>query len=81
MLRRAVEQLHGQEYAIPAGSSLANKLGQYAELLATEGSLQTALGYLAGTSQVCTVIIISCNLTGEIAVLSKPVFVLLTKVE
>lgn len=52
MLRRAVEQLHGQEYAIPAGSSLANKLGQYAELLATEGNLQTALGYLTGTSQV-----------------------------
>ena len=52
MLRRAVEQLYGQEYAIPAGSSLANKLGQYAELLATEGSLHTALGYLTGTSQV-----------------------------
>ena len=52
MLRRAVEHLHGQEYNIKAGSSLANKLGEYAELLAAEGSLQAALGYLTGVSQV-----------------------------
>ncbi|XP_067943023.1 protein transport protein Sec31A-like [Watersipora subatra] len=51
MLRRAVEHLHGQEYNIKAGSSLANKLGEYAELLAAEGSLQAALGYLTGVSQ------------------------------
>jgi len=62
MLRKAVEQLHGQEYSVSAGSSLANKLGQYAELLAAEGSLSTALGYLTGVAQVLTPTISSCAL-------------------
>ena len=52
MLRRAVEHLHGQEYTIQAGSAMARKLGEYAELLAAEGTLQTALGYLTGVTQV-----------------------------
>lgn len=52
MLRKAVEHLHGQEYSVQAGSSLATKLGEYAELLAAEGNLDTALGYLTGVAHV-----------------------------
>lgn len=56
MLRKAVEQLQGTEYHPPANSSLAAKLGKYAELLAAEGSLQTALTYLTGSTQVSSII-------------------------
>ena len=59
MLRKAVELLHGQEYSVSAGSSLASKLGQYAELLAAEGCLNTALGYLSGVAQVFSLLLIS----------------------
>lgn len=53
MLRKAYEQLHGQEYAVQARTTLADKLGKYSELLAAEGSLKTALTYLSGAAQVC----------------------------
>lgn len=54
ILKKAYEQLYGQEYILQAGSALVDKLGKYAELLASEGNLKTALTYLSGATQVLT---------------------------
>lgn len=52
MLRKAYERSHGQDYPVQAQSSLARKLGDYAERLASEGSLVTALSYLPISAKV-----------------------------
>lgn len=55
MLRQAVERTQGA--AAPAvGALLAAKMSQYASLLASQGSLQTAVSYLpTNTEQACTI--------------------------
>ncbi|XP_031433326.1 protein transport protein Sec31A isoform X2 [Clupea harengus] len=45
ILRQAVERSHGAE-ASAVGTMLAQKMSQYASLLASQGSLETALTYL-----------------------------------
>lgn len=53
VLRRAVEQTQRSGPAA-IGILLADKMSQYANLLASQGSLSTALTYLpANTNQVC----------------------------
>ena len=49
VLRKAVEAAQNQ-YLDVCGPALAAKLSQYAEMLAAQGSLQTAYNYL-GTSE------------------------------
>ncbi|XP_064631630.1 protein transport protein Sec31A-like isoform X3 [Lineus longissimus] len=49
ILRKAVEMTYGQPPEITSGA-LSNKLSHYAELLAAQGSIFTAMGYL-GTSE------------------------------
>lgn len=52
ILRQAVERSHGAE-ASAVGTMLAQKMSQYASLLASQGSLETALTYLPeNTNQV-----------------------------
>jgi len=53
VLRRAVEKGRSQWGAqTPANDILRHKLQQYADLLASQGELGTAYGYLAQDSQV-----------------------------
>ncbi|XP_062409794.1 protein transport protein Sec31A isoform X2 [Sardina pilchardus] len=49
ILRQAVERTHGAQ-ASAVGAMLAQKMGQYASLLASQGSLDTALAYLPENS-------------------------------
>ncbi|XP_048114422.1 protein transport protein Sec31A isoform X1 [Alosa alosa] len=49
ILRQAVERTHGAQ-ASTMGAMLAQKMGQYASLLASQGSLDTALAYLPENS-------------------------------
>ncbi|XP_076139978.1 protein transport protein Sec31A isoform X8 [Alosa pseudoharengus] len=49
ILRQAVERTHGAQ-ASTVGAMLAQKMGQYASLLASQGSLDTALAYLPENS-------------------------------
>ncbi|XP_041914279.1 protein transport protein Sec31A isoform X7 [Alosa sapidissima] len=49
ILRQAVERTHGAQ-ASTMGTMLAQKMGQYASLLASQGSLDTALAYLPENS-------------------------------
>ena len=51
VLRRAVDTAAGQASAT-TGTLLAEKLSRYAELLAAQGSLTTALNYLGNSNQV-----------------------------
>uniref|UniRef100_A0A3Q2XE86 Protein transport protein Sec31A n=1 Tax=Hippocampus comes TaxID=109280 RepID=A0A3Q2XE86_HIPCM len=46
VLRRAVEQTQRSAPAVSVGSLLAEELGRYAGLLASQGSLSTAISYL-----------------------------------
>lgn len=53
VLRRAVEQTQRSAAAVSVGSLLAEELGRYAGLLASQGSLSTAISYLPnGSDQV-----------------------------
>ena len=53
VLRRAVEQTQ-QSGPTAVGILLADKMSQYANLLASQGSLATAIAYLPdNTNQVC----------------------------
>ena len=52
LLRKAVEYSRGQAPEIRTGL-LAEKLSNYASLLAAQGSLETALKYLGDSSEVC----------------------------
>lgn len=53
VLRRAVEQTQ-RSGAAAVGVLLAEKMSQYANLLASQGSLSTAVAYLPdNTNQVC----------------------------
>lgn len=49
ILRQAVERTHGAQ-ASAVGAMFAQKMGQYASLLASQGSLDTALAYLPENS-------------------------------
>ena len=51
VLRKAVEVSRGTSPAV-SGGALADKLSQYAGLLAAQGSLTTALTYLNNSSDV-----------------------------
>jgi len=51
VLKKAVELARGQPVEVSAGP-LANKLSQYSELLAAQGSLQTAINYLGNSTEV-----------------------------
>lgn len=61
VLRRAVEQTqHSGPAAI--GILLAEKMSQYANLLASQGSLSTAITYLPdNTNQVCNTAGLRCT--------------------
>ena len=52
VLRKAVEMVRGTTQDV-TGGPLAFKLSQYAELLAAQGSLSTAMNYLGSSSEVC----------------------------
>ena len=51
LLRKAVELVRGQPPEVDSGL-LADKLTQYAQLLAAQGSLHTAINYLTESTQV-----------------------------
>ena len=51
VLKRAVELARGQAIEVSSGP-LAVKLTQYSELLAAQGSLQTAINYLGNSREV-----------------------------
>lgn len=51
VLRRAVEQTQRSAAAVSVGSLLAEELGRYAGLLASQGSLSTAISYLPNGSE------------------------------
>lgn len=53
ILRKAVELSRGAAPEV-SGGALAEKLNQYSGLLAAQGNLATALGYLSNTSDVRT---------------------------
>ena len=55
VLRKAVEVSRGTAPAV-SGGALADKLSQYAGLLAAQGSLSTALTYLNNSSDVSPLI-------------------------
>ena len=55
VLRRSLENSSGRAVELGNGS-LALSLVQYAELLASQGSLQTALSYLSPSSEVCLLV-------------------------
>lgn len=58
ILRQAVEKTQGG-VAPAVGALLAEKMSQYASLLASQGSLQTAMSYLpTNTDQASTVTIL-----------------------
>lgn len=61
ILRQAVEKTQGG-VAPAVGTLLAEKMSQYANLLASQGSLQTAISYLpTNTDQASTVnLIMNC---------------------
>ena len=50
ILRKAVERASGVEQA--TGDAMAEKLSRYAELLAAQGSLTTAINYLGNSQEV-----------------------------
>jgi protein transport protein SEC31 len=51
ILRKAVEMTYGQPPEITSGA-LSNKLSHYAALLAAQGSIFTAMGYLGASEEV-----------------------------
>ena len=53
LLRKAVEKERRQWTQAPLNDTLNVKLQQYASLLASQGALQTAYGYLAQNTDVC----------------------------
>lgn len=61
ILRKAVELSRG---AVPgvSGGVLADKLSQYAGLLAAQGSIAAALTYLSNTSDVSCMYVLSTTL-------------------
>ncbi len=56
ILRKAVETVRGEALEVSSGP-LAQKLSQYAELLAAQGSLQTAINYLGSSAEVHSITI------------------------
>ena len=54
VLRKAIEIAQGQVQPVGSGP-LAEKLGYYAEILASQGSMNTAMNYLTDSSEVCLV--------------------------
>ena len=53
VLRKAVELVKGMPDDV-SGGPLAQKLSQYADLLAAQGSLSTAMNYLGSSNEVLT---------------------------
>lgn len=51
VLRKAVELSRGDAPSV-SGGALADKLSQYASLLAAQGNMSTALTYLSNTTDV-----------------------------
>ena len=51
LLRKANELANGMSTDLSTGP-LADKLGEYAQVLASQGSLLTALNYLGSTTEV-----------------------------
>ena len=55
VLRRAIERSTGQELPVES-AILAQKLSQYAEMLAAQGCTSTAINYLGRSQQVLGII-------------------------
>ena len=57
LLKKAVEK-ERKIYSTPGGSNVSRKLGEYSSLLASQGCIDTALGYLKHDTadQVCTAV-------------------------
>lgn len=61
ILKKAVELSRGQPQDV-SGGALADKLNEYSNLLAAQGSLQTAFRYLGDSSDVsCVLSIVFCH--------------------